>query len=372
MHFSYTEDEQSELVGILSFLVVIVVLLLLATIVSTILAVVFYRRRKKRKTNYHISYHRNIRDSKRSNDYVHINDHHVSIAVEDILKKAVADDERGSTVHSESDNSISMTAETYSPPAIDQSFPNANLEIPSGASSVNSCGFSDSFKASTTGKIRDIPHQQKREILAESQGVSSFDQAEGANNNDDILEEESKEYHSKIDESAVSTKAEIHPSSVKSTDSSPAGLRKRRMSWTTRLSDSFRLSSTAGTPSEETQTLLSDEIPEESHTTEAPTDVHVTDGKSEWESRKCDSKGERRDFMTTEIHLPLTVPPPQSSSYKKLSLSRPVSASRYLRQSSTTSTDSTSEAEKGIPKSPLEVVIKTGSKAGDSSKSETD
>ena len=237
-------------------------------------------------------------------------------------------------------------------------------------------------KSKNSASIAVSYHQRRTNNYEQISAPTDHTKSEGGHSSKN-LEGKSVEYNSeREDGTSLAAKMETHPSPVptksfhniipgKSPDSSPASLRKKRMSWTKRLSDSFKLSTTS-TTSEETQVLISGEIPEESHKTDASvtkTLGDVTDETSEWGSGECHSKGERKESMKTEMHLPPTTPPPQSSSFKKQSSTSPISAARSIRRSSTTSTDSTLEAEKGIPKSNLDIFLKaSGSTVDDDSK----
>ena len=317
---------------ILSFIVVVL------GIVLIVLVVIFYRRWKKYKPNRHMRSPDANRG--RDNDYEHSDPSRGRISEdgsygndtndgEYFSNKTVADDPRSVTAKPLPSTNPQLSGST--PPD-------------SGVRERTSDSFGQPY-ATAVAEGQSVLPSQSTEVPG-LQGVSFTNEA-----NDE------RETHTS---SPVSAKSLHSATPEKFTDSPPTSPRYRKMSLTRRFSDTFRRSSTTSVSLEETQVLLHDEIPEDSHTAEAPLKKElgaVSDETSEWE--EYDSSRERKDSIPAAVTLP------RNPSHKKLSLTRRASASQSFKRSSISSIGSTSEAEKSTPKTKLAVVYKAEPKVDD-------
>ena len=316
---------------ILSFIVVVLGIVL---IVLVVLVVIFYRRQKKYKTNRHI--HSPDANRGRDNDYEHSDPSRGRISGDGsygndggyiyFSNKTVADDPRSVTAKSLPSTSPQLSGSTPPDPGVRER--------------TSSDSFRQPYTTAVAGQSVLPSHSTEVPGL---QGVSFSNEAN----------DESETHPS----SPVPAKS-LHSATLeKFTDSPPTSPRYRKMSLTRRFSG--RSSTTSASP-QETQVLLHDEIPEDSHTAEAPskrTLGAVSDETSEREG--YDSSRERKDSIPAAVTLP------RNPSYKISSLTRRASASQSLKRLSISSISSTSEAEKSTPKTKLAVVYKAEPKVDD-------
>ena len=296
----FTEKSDKTLVGVLSFFVVVVVVLLVVAIVSTVLAIVFYRRQKY-KNSSRSDTHPDTRGTE--NKYEPCNPGRTESDGNDEKYKAVAEDTEGTT------NPQKLSCS--SPP------PESNI-------------VEDTIRESSLAAM-----EEDQSVPTPSTDIAgSHSLNEGS---DEIPRRESMDYDSKQKDKAMET--ETYPSSpelAKSghiatpTDSPLASPKQRKMSFTQRLSKRSSISL------EEAQVLLHGEDSRTAKASSTNTVGDVTDGTSQPESVRYDSKEETL-----------------SPSKKKSSLTRRGSA---FKRSSIKSTDSTSEAEK--PRSKLAFAYK--------------
>ena len=264
-----------------------VVVLLVVAIVSTVLAVVFHRRQKNR---LYIPPRETLPDSRTEN----------------------SEPCKPSPGHIENDGGL---------------FSNKNVardEILEGTTNPQMLSGSSQPEISI---VKDTSRGSSLTAMEEGQSVPptrSTDFAEPHNSNEG--KDEKSRSNSEQEDKAIETGHSATPEQF--TDSPSPSPRKRKMSLTQRVSDTFKRSSTASISLAEAQGLLHDE---DSRTAEASSTNTFGDVTEQQDSRRYDSRGERVN--------------PSKSSIRR------GSALQSFRRLSTKSTDSTSEDEKSRSKS---------------------